>query len=148
MERSVLSGARPETVEMQWHVHLARRDPRRALGVVLFIIASAAVAYAVWHHPLAALITAVLVGSSVAEFLVPIHYRITCDGISCRNFLSVRYLKWADVRRCYRDARGVKLSPLSKRSRLEAFRGIYVWLGDQPDAVLETIRHYLHGGAS
>ena len=142
MAQSVLSGARPETVETQWHVHLARRNPRRALAVVALIIASAAVAYAVWHHPLAALITAVLVSSSVAEFLLPIHYRITSDGISCRNWLSARYLKWADVKRCYRDTQGVKLSPLSRPSRHEAFRGIYLSLGDDADTVLDVIRRF------
>jgi hypothetical protein len=148
MAQSVCSGARPEAAEMQWDVHLARRKPWRAVGVSALIVLSAAVAHGIWHHPLAALVTAALVASAVAEFLFPIHYRITSDGVLCRNFLSARYLKWSEVKHCYRDAQGVKLSPLSKPSRLETYRGIYLWLGDDPEAVLAAIRTHLHGGAS
>ncbi|UCH33738.1 MAG: hypothetical protein JSV65_14370, partial [Armatimonadota bacterium] len=109
------------------------------------IAASAAVAYFLWLHPLAAAVTGLLVFAAVAEFLLPITYRIDAEGVSFRNFLSLRHLKWADVKRCYRDAHGVKLSPLARPSRLEAYRGIYVWLGEDGEAVLDAIRYHIRG---
>ena len=148
MTDSTLPGSQPAAV-LEWRVHLARRHPLRAAVAALFVVATAGVAYLVWLHPLAAAVAGFLVLSAVAEFLFPISYRIGPDGVWCRNFLSVRYLRWADVRRCYRDAQGIKLSPLSRRSRLEAYRGIYLWLGDDDAAVKDAIRGYLEeGGAS
>ena len=133
---------------IRWRVHLARRNPRRAAAVILAVVASAAAAYSLWLHPLAAAVVGILILSSVAEFLLPIHYCIGPDGVSCRSFWSARHLRWAEVKRCYRDAHGVKLSPLSRPSRLEAYRGIYLWLGDEGEVALAAIRRYLQQGGS
>ena len=141
------SHAQPDSL-LRWRVHLARRDPRRAVVAIIIIAASAAAVYSVWHHPVAAVAAGLLLLSSVAEFLMPIHYCVSSEGVSCRNFWSARYLKWADVRRSYRDARGIKLSPLSRPSRLEAYRGIYLWLGDDAEAALAAIRRYLQEARS
>jgi hypothetical protein len=142
MAQPVVASARPEAV-IRWRVHLARRHPLRAAAAVLFIVASAAAAYLIWPHAVAVLAAGVLVFSAVAEFLLPIHYRIAADGIWCRNFISVKRLKWVDVKRCYRDANGVKVSPLPRPSRLEAYRGIYLWLGDDGEAVIAALRQHL-----
>ena len=142
MAQPVLASARPEAV-IRWRVHLARKHPLRAAAAAFFVVASAATAYLIWPHAVAAFVAGLLVFSAVAEFLLPIHYRIAADGIWCRNFVSVRHLKWADVKRCYRDAHGVKVSPLARPSRLEAYRGIYLWLGDDGEAVIAALRGYL-----
>ena len=142
MAQPVLASARPEPA-IRWRVHLARNHPLRAAAAIFFVVASAAAAYLIWPHAVAALAAGLLVFSAVAEFLLPIHYRIAADGIWCRNFVSVKRLKWADVRRCYRDTHGVKVSPLPRRSRLEAYRGIYLWLGDDGEAVIAALRGYL-----
>ena len=133
---------------IRWRVHLARRDPGRAAAVLIVIIASAVAAYSIWAHPLAAAVAGLLILSSAAEFLLPIHYCIGPDGVWSRNLWSVRHLKWSEVKRCYHDAHGVKLSPLSRPSRLEAYRGIYLWLDEDGEAALAAIRRYLHEGAS
>lgn len=135
------------TAVVTWSVHLARRQPWRAAAAVFLVCASAAAAYLIWPHPLAAAVAGFLVLSAAAEFLLPIKYRIGPEGVSCRNFLSLRQIKWADVKHCYRDADGVKLSPLARPSRLEAYRGIYLWLGGEGEAVLEAVRRYLPGGS-
>jgi hypothetical protein len=145
MAESTISGIQP-TAAVKWRVHLARRRPLRAALAVCIVAASAAAAYVLWGHPLAAVIVGFLVLSAVAEFLLPISYRIGADGVWCRNFLSVRHLPWSDIRRCYRDDRGIKLSPLGHRSRLEAYRGIYLWLDDNDAAVTDVIRAYRDGG--
>lgn len=147
MAQSTLADDQPPVV-LTWRVHLARRQPLRAAAAAFFVIASAAAAYGLWLHPLAAAVTGFLVLSAVAEFLLPISYRIGPDGVWCRSFLSLRHLAWPDVKRCYRDARGVKLSPLSRRSRLEAYRGIYLWLGDDGEAAVAAVRRYLAEGRS
>ncbi|KPJ63510.1 hypothetical protein AMK68_03805 [candidate division KD3-62 bacterium DG_56] len=57
-----------------------------------------------------------------------------------RNGLSLRRMAWSQVWACHRDAWGVKVSPLARRSRLEAFRGIYLWFGDDnAESILHAI---------
>jgi hypothetical protein len=49
-------------------------------------------------------------------------------------------IKWTSVKRCYLDDFGVKLSPLDRKSRLEAFRGVYLRFGDNQNQVIETVK--------
>jgi len=145
---SLAPAGHPPDIIVRWRVHLARRRPARAVAAVLIVLGVAAAAYGIWAHPIAAALAGLLVFASVAEFLLPIHYCITPEGISCRNLLSARYLKWAEIKRCYHDAHGIKLSPLPRPSRLEAYRGVYLWLGDEADVVTAAVRRYLQEARS
>lgn len=55
-------------------------------------------------------------------------------------FLKGTEIKWENVKRCYVDDLGVKLSPLDRASRIEAFRGVYLRFGDNQDAVIEAVK--------
>jgi hypothetical protein len=145
---SLTGAGQSRDIVLRWRVHLARRSPARAAAAMMIVLAVAACAYAIWARPVAAAVAGLLVFAAVAEFLLPLHYRITRQGISCRNLLSARYLKWAEVKRCYHDAHGIKLSPLPRPSRLEAYRGVYLWLGDDADAVIAAVRRYLREARS
>jgi hypothetical protein len=146
MAKSNVAGV-PAAPVLSWRVHLARRQPLRAAAAIFLIIGASAAAYLIWVHPLAAAAAGFLMLSAVAEFLLPITYRVGPDGAWCRSFLSLRHLQWAEVKRCYRDADGIKLSPLGRRSRLEAYRGIYLWLGDDGAAVVQAVRAYVKEAA-
>jgi hypothetical protein len=129
----------PATV-LEWRVHLARRQPRRAFIVAVAVVATAAICQAAFHQPLFSLAAGLLVALSTADFILPIHYRLTEAGVHMRSGLAIRRLPWSQVRSCYRDAWGVKVSPLARRSRLEVFRGIYLWFGDDnAQRVIEII---------
>jgi hypothetical protein len=134
--------SKPATV-LEWRVHLARRQPRRAIIVALVVLATAVICQLAFDNPLFAIVAALLVIFSTADFVLPIHYRITEAGIQMRAGLSLRRMAWSQVRACYRDDCGVKLSPLARPSRLEAFRGIYLWFGDDnADSVMQAIESH------
>ena len=134
--------SKPATV-LEWRVHLARRRPRRAAVVALAVLATAVICQLAFDRPLFAIVAGLLVAFSTADFILPIHYRITEAGVQMRAGLSLRRMAWSQVRACYRDAWGVKLSPLPRPSRLEAFRGIYLWFGDDnADSVMHAIESY------
>ena len=109
---------------LEWRVRLADGQPRRVPGVIAAIALAAGLAYAVFGHLLPALITGAALLSAVSEFLLPITYRLTAEGVSRRNGLGYSFLAWKDVRRCLASPDGVQLSPLAGPSRLDAFRGI------------------------
>ena len=127
---------------LTWTVHLARRDPRKAVLAVLVIGAGACAAAAGFRSGVAAVLTALLLAGSVSDFLLPVHYRLSRTGVEARGLLFVRRMEWRRVRRAVREAGGVKLSPLPGRSRLEAYRGIYLWFQGNEAAVTAAIAEH------
>jgi len=128
---------------LSWRVHLAARSPRKAAIAALAILLAGVLAHLAWPSLPLGLITVGLLFLSAADFFLPIHYRITDRDISLRSGLSLRRLPWSQVRRWAADGQGVRLSPLACNSRLQAFRGLYLWLPDDPGPVLDAIRTHL-----
>ena len=138
-----LSNPASSTIEDQailsWTVHLARKQPARAIVSLAFISVAAAAGFALAGPFVAVLAVGVMV-ASLADFLFPVRYTITHEKASCRMLVNRTEIRWADVKRCYLDDFGVKLSPLDQRSRLEAFRGVYLRFADNKDEVIETVK--------
>ena len=125
---------------LRWQVHLAREQPRKLAVVVAAVSASALLAYAWVGNVIfaAAMIVAVL--GALSDFLFPVTYTLTLTQASASTPVGKRVIAWKDVRKCYLDDFGVKLSSLKRRSRLEAYRGVYLRFGDNREEVLEAVR--------
>ena len=139
--------AQPEM--KSWRVHLAARRPGRAVAAIVIILlglsAVSALALPRWGMAgklLLVLLAAVLLFSSVAEFLFPVSYTLDADGAHARYPGSSRTLAWKRVRRVYLRPDGIKLSPLVVRDWAETYRGVMLRT-DEPDAVLADIRAWL-----
>lgn len=124
---------------MTWKVHLARKHPTKLLCLIGISAFVATTAYWVIGS-LGSVFTAVLMIASSAEFIFPTRYTLTRESAVCRTLLKQSEIKWADVRRCYVDDMGVKLSPLDRQSRLEAFRGVYLRFADNEAGVIEAVK--------
>jgi hypothetical protein len=114
------------------------------------VIALGSVAAGVgFSSPILGALSMCLLTASISEFLFPMHYRLTEDGVSMRGLLTRRKMAWRSVRRVARDDLGVKLSPLPRHSRLEAYRGIYLWFSGQNEAeVMASITHHTSSEAA
>ena len=112
---------------MIWTVHLATHAGRRKAG---FVVAVILCAMAAAHLALGGVIPAVAMGlvlvAAVGDFLFPVTYKITSEAASSRSLFSHQIIKWKDVKACYLSEDGVKVSPLSKRTRFEAYRGVFL----------------------
>lgn len=124
---------------LTWSVHLAREHPAK-LACSLLTAAGAAMAGYWVIGPLGSVAVALAMLGSLAEFVFPVVYRITPEGASSRTLIKVSEIRWENVRRCYVDAGGVKLSPLDRATRLEAFRGVYLRFGGNEENVIEAVR--------
>ncbi len=130
------TSAHPPDDSLEWRVHLAASQPTRAAVVVGVIGLVAGLAARLWPGPLLPFGVALALLNTVAEFLLPIAYRLTPEGAEMRCFLTRRVIAWSSVRRAYLFADGVKLSPLERRSRRDAFRGVFLRFGADEVAVL------------
>ena len=124
---------------MSWTVHLARRRPTMtAVSAAFIALASAGGFLAI--GPAAGLLVCLALVCFLSDFLFPVTYLITNEKATCKMLLNRTEIKWADVKRCYLDDHGVKLSPLDRVSRLEAFRGVYLRFQGNKDQVIETVK--------
>jgi len=122
-----------------WTVHLARLYPTKLACSIAMIVGVTFVGYwAVgWLGSIAVLL---LMIATLADFLFPMTFELTSEGATCKMLLKSASISWTDVKRCYLDDFGVKLSPLGRRSRLEAFRGVYLRFGDNQDEIIEAVK--------
>ena len=64
-----------------------------------------------------------LIGAT-SDYLFPIQYRITREGVSADSLTGRMRLRWKEARRGLPERDGILLTPLPTASRLDAFRGI------------------------
>ncbi len=124
---------------LQWTIHLARRQPARALAALVIVAAGAWAAAVAFRGLWAGILAAALLVAAIGDFLFPVSYILDAEGARARGLVMRRQMAWGRVRRVVRDGLGVKLSPLPRPSRLEAYRGIYLWFENNADEVMEFI---------
>jgi hypothetical protein len=131
-----------QNTTLHWTVHLARRRLRQAAAVAALIAGASVTAAYAFQSPFWGVLAAVLLTASVGDFLFPLTFSLDESGIRARGLIHRRHMSWKQVRRVVRDDLGLKLSPLPRPSRLEAYRGIYLWFADNADQVMAIIAHY------
>ncbi len=124
---------------LQWTVHLARLRPVLIFPIFLCMFVSA---YTAWHIAggLLSVAAVFLITTSVREYLFPITYTIDSHGARAKGLMHSKSLSWQDVRKAYRDNNGVKLSTLPSQSRMDRFRGLYLFIPEENEKILATIK--------
>ncbi len=130
-----------------WQVHLARRNPQRLPVLVLILLLGSSCIWMMFHQALPVLAAVLLLLGASTDFLFPLRYRITAEGVYADSLTSRMHLPWKEARRSLLERGAVTLTPLAVPSRLDAFRGItlrFARKGEQGDraSVLEAIRQY------
>ena len=133
--------------EFNWQAHPATERVGAALGAAATMVAAAAAIFVSFQSiAWSGLALAVLV-LALNRFYFPSRFQIDSDGITARHPLRSQRFRWDDIRRFVVDARGGYLSTRSKRSWVDAHRGLHILFGSQREAVIEQIRAHLQQGA-
>ncbi len=129
---------------LSWSVHLLRRDPLRLSRIALCLGLVILAGLLVFHNLWLALLPALALLLSVAEFVFPIHYTLSSRAAQARYGLMLLEIRWADVRHAYLTEEGIKLSPLpTLNSRMEGLRGVFLRFDRaNQDAVIEAVRRF------
>ena len=125
----------------RWRVHLARRQPERLPVVLLVLVGAPVLGLWLMEHWLFALVAFWMVFSATADYLLPIRYELDAVGVRQKGW-SPRVMRWEKVKRVVWGEQGVLLSPFAQPSRLDAFRGVFLWYGDQPEEVRAWVERY------
>jgi hypothetical protein len=128
---------------LEWVCHPARRN--RTVTILVSVLIAALVVivyfltYSVWFCVLAFLI---LFGS-LSSFYFPTHYRLTENEIIVKTRMQTLHKKWSQYRTFYPDKNGVLLSPFTRPTRLENFRGIYMKFWYNKDEVVAFVKEQI-----
>ena len=132
---------RVSNLSYEWRVHLAARDPRRASFAGLASLAAVlCVGISTRNLAFTGFLGVGLFGS-LADFWLPVRYRLTDRGAEARHLWTFAAMEWKQVRRRTMSNEGIRLSPFPRPSRLDPFRGMVLRFGDQsPEAILQRVR--------
>ena len=135
--------ASDEEVVLRWQVHLAKEQPRKLAGIIIATMGLGILTVLWFQSWIPAIVMLFAFLGSVSDFLFPVTYTLTKTHASARTSLGpvgLRTMAWADVRKVYLDDCGIKLSPLRRQSRLEAYRGVFLRFGDKRKEVLDAVQ--------
>ncbi|MDH7600959.1 MAG: hypothetical protein QHI38_02300 [Armatimonadota bacterium] len=131
--------SRDETEILSWTVHLAAADKTKLVVTILVILAASASAWVI-IGPVGSVAVVLALTGSVAEFVFPVKYRITTTKVVCSTIFKTTEIEWSRVRNCFLDESGIKLSTVCSRSKLEAFRGMYLRFNGNREQVIEAVK--------
>lgn len=129
---------------LQWSYHPFKEKKGRGVIGIVIILAFLVAVYISLSSILWVLFCMLILGLGVMTFYFPTHYKITESNISSRCLINKKSKNWDDLRRYEEAEEGVLLSPMSKPSFLDRFRGLYVGFNKNRDEILEIIKKKLN----
>lgn len=133
-----------QPAELRWQVHLAKRQPERLPVILLALVGAPVLGAWLMGHWIFGLAALWMLWSATADFLLPIRYEADATGVRQRGW-SPRLMRWEKVKRVVWGEDGVLLSPFAHPTRLNAYRGVFLWYGDHREAVENLVRtHCAH----
>lgn len=113
--------------------------PKQRLMVGAMTVVVATVGYMFIGGILGAVVGVVVMVASTAELFMPVTYQLNNEEARSHCGFNVTAIRWENVKRLIDTPDGVRLSPLEKNSRLDAFRGVYLRFSGNQDEVLGKI---------
>ena len=126
-------------VVYRWQVHLAKAQPERLPVIVLVLVGVPIIGAWLMGHWVFGLAALWMLWSATADYLLPIRYEADDTGVRVRGW-SPRVMRWERVQRVVWGDDGVLLSPFAHPSRLNAYRGVFLWYGDQRETIESLVR--------
>lgn len=132
--------AENSSFEFVWKVHMLSSEPSKLLLILPVVILSGVICYFIFKSILYLAVMLILYIIALSDYIFPIKYITTNETASARTVFSFSAIKWADVKKYYIDQFGIKLSPFNNRTKLEAYRGVYLRFGKYKDQVVDVVK--------
>ena len=127
--------------QQTWRVHPLRESWMRSTLLLLFLILLFSGVYWLFQSVFVALLSTIFVTSSLYRYFVPFRYELYEHELVVTAPFYRLTKPWDAFRSFYVDNNGVLLSPFTKPSRLENFRGVYVRFGANRSEALDFIKN-------
>ena len=118
------SSANDTVTLKEWRLHLLRQNPQRMVPVIALSVFVFVAGYLYFHTIWPSIAGVFLLCSSCSEYLLISKFRLTDQAAHATNGISRFEIAWKDVKRLLISESAVTLSPLTRPSRLDNFRGV------------------------
>lgn len=124
---------------MEWISFPAKEEPKKAIVVGLFLVVFSFFVGIIWGG-IFGILSIILLLLSLFPYFTPTRYRLDDDGIVVKKAFYTIKKEWKDIRSYYPDKNGVLLSPFSRETRLENYRGLYLRFNRNKEEVLTFLK--------
>jgi len=128
---------------MEWTAHPFKTDPRKSVFLVIIILLICLLVLLTTENIGFTLIALTLLVVSMRQFFLPTVYVLNAEGVEVRFSGTSKKKRWDYFSSYYEDRNGILLSPFKDRSRLEAFRGMYLIANNNKPQIVEFIKQYI-----
>ncbi len=132
---------------LEWQSWPLKERPAAGVGAAAVIVLAATGAVFVGQHIAFGLVTLVVLMGSLNPFFSPTLFRMDEEKVVASRWPTRKMRPWEDIRACFVDRNGVTLSPFTKRSWLEPYRGIRLFFRDNRDEVIAYLRAHVREDA-
>ena len=126
-----------------WVNHPAAYNGKRTVLVCLFLVLVFVTVYFTTNSPVLTSVAVLIMLGSLSSFFLPTKFKMDGDGIHIKTVSGQRSYNWNRFRSFYPDRHGVLLSPFTRPSRLENFRGVYIRFTDNRNEVLNRVERMI-----
>ena len=125
---------------LSWKIHMARRNPSRAIAVaILIIICSYFIFYTMEDFFFTFISTIVLI-IMVIPYYLPTTYILTEEGVRRKMLFSNQSRAWSEFNRYDSDKNNVKLYTMKQSSRLDNYRSFLLICNKNKDEVMKIVQ--------
>ena len=128
---------------VRWVCHPIRHAHKKTVLLAIVLVLTAALIYLNTHSIGWTVFSVLVLLLGVIDFIAPMEFHVDEWGVRSRIFFYRRRKPWSAFRTYHPDQNGVLLSPFSKKSRLETFRGMYIRFADNRKEIMPLIRERL-----
>lgn len=115
--------------EINWRVHPFVENWKKTVLLMLFLFSLLTIIYVGYKSIPVLLFSALLLIAPLYKYFLPFNYHCRTDNLIVTTCCYKLERPWSTYRSYYVDKNGILLSPFTKPSRLENFRGIYIRFG-------------------
>jgi len=125
---------------MRWVCHPIRHAHKKTAILALVVTLTAVFIYLNTYSVGWTVFAVLMLALGVIDYIAPMEFFIDDWGVHTRLFFYRRRKPWSVLRTYHPDRNGVLLSPFSRQTRLETFRGIYIRFDGNRKEVMSVIK--------
>jgi|UniRef100_A0A7C6A851 hypothetical protein len=128
--------------EISWQIHKAKENPKKTIIVSVFLLL-VILYFFIFYGLLWAVIAVLIFFISLNNYYLPITYTLTDKMVIIDKKIYKEKREWQTFRRYFLTSNGLVLSPFSKKTFFDNFRGLHLLLPKDKDEIIKFIENRL-----
>ena len=134
----------PESPEiLSWKIHMARRNPSRAIAVAILILICSYFIYYTMEDFFFTLIATFVLIIMVIPYYLPTTYLLTEVGVTRKMLFSKQSRAWSEFNRYNSDKNTIQLYTMKKSSRLDNYRSFLLICNKNKEQIIKIVENKL-----